>query len=213
MQPLSPSRPQVRPPPHTPWGSWRRIPPLTRPSGDTHWSPYAASLLPGPRSPHTPWGSWRRAPRLRRHTSWCEREPDSLGRDAGRPAVMTPGLEETPLLGPACLGKAQGTAARVLGLRLSDQGLGPRWLCRQQGSGRGASLRGLPSWTRAQPISPLPGLASASSLLYIHSRPRPSLPASFPSLQKLGEPQREKNDLVPGSSERRPHAVQASGLR
>lgn len=28
---------------------------------------------------------------------------------------MTPGLEETPLLGPACLGKAQGMAARMTG--------------------------------------------------------------------------------------------------
>ena len=28
-----------------------------------------------------------------------------------------------------------------------------------------------------------------------------STPASFPSLWKLGEPQREKDDLVPGSSE------------
>lgn len=131
----------------------------------------------------------------------CERELDFLGSDAGRAAMMTPGLEETPLLSPACLGQAQGMAACTIGLCLSDWGLGPRWLCRQQGSSQGASLRGLPSWTRAQPISPLPGLASASSLLYIHSRPRQSPPASFPSLWKLGEPQREKDDLVPGSSE------------
>ena len=58
---------------------------------------------------------------------------------------MTPGLEETPLLGPACLGKAQGTAARVLRLRLSDRGLGARPSLSGEGPGDGCPRARAPS--------------------------------------------------------------------
>ena len=192
------------------WGrrspvSWRRPP--WSPAGPTHdasqWghppvSACSPCLLPGPRSappPHTPWGSWRRAPRLRRHTSWCEREPDSLGRDAGRPAVMTPGLEETPLLGPACLGKAQGTAARVLRLRLSDRGLGARPSLSGEGPGDGCPRARAPSeWPGPWPQMALqtagerpggqpqrPPLLDQSSAHLATSRPGLSLlPAVYP---------------------------------
>lgn len=67
----------------------------------------------------------------------------------------------------------------------------------------GASLRGFSSWDQssAHLSSCGPGLTLPVPLLYIHFRPgRPRL-FPIPSLQKLGEAQREKDDLVPGSSE------------